>query len=1055
MANFLIRSTPAVIKPPTIVPITLRVQSSVQGKPRQIGFGTSRIAGNLMWYGAYTSVPTSQTPAGGKGLGEAMAGVQILYPAAQAQAGGGTPTPPQEPANFASFAMFLGEGPVSFISRIWNNKSITTYSVASQPNAGGPGGTGNELGLTLFSGSYSQTAWPYLVSTFPTQADNYRGDAYVAAGPIYLGTTTELPNLSFEVAYQFAGALGQPDANPVSIIIDFLSNVHYGVGLPIERLNIASLGNYSTYCLASGTLLSPMVAEEHPALDYLREWAQATNSEYVWSGGQLTLIPFADTVVSGSGITYTPPAATPYSFTDADYMTPSEPVLVRTRRPEEQKNSIKIEFLDRNQEYNPAIYEAKDDALIAANGLNAAAVIKQYGINSIGVAIQCAQLLLGREQVMSTYTFTVPGKYILIDPMDIVTITDLNLGIQNLQVRVVEITELENYDLEIVCEDYPAGSATSPAYTGQAANGQLNEWNLDPGFVNLPFLWEPTDSLAGGLWIYGAISPQLLNAWGGCEIWASYDDVTYQRIGRIIGSSTVGSLTASLLAVSQALSGSTIDTTNTLSVSFAESGGSIASASQADVVGFNSLLIVGDEYIAYRDVTPTGTNTFNATYLNRGGFNTTVKNHSIGERVAKIDAGIFRFPYTADRIGATLYVKFLSFNKYGAGMKGLSDVGPFAYQIKGTALASALPSVTSFSAVYQPNVTEFTWVEISDFRQPILYELRKGTTFDGGAVLGRYAHPPVPALGDGTYWLNSFCQPAPGLNVYGAVPISLVAIGTVLSQNVKASWNEISPAPTGTFTGNITFDGTFIRTTSIQDFLSWPDVFAVADIYLSGLQGAGTYTISTAHEIDVGYVAPCLVAISASGNGVPINNNFFAYDPLFAVTDFFGSFANSLISVTSEIALSQDGTNYGPFFTYAAGTYNARKFKARITASSLDGTAIAFVTQFLFTVYIPTRVDHWAMINGVRTSLNNLVLPSAGATLTFMPDKQNTPAPFNGGVSSATAAQISGVILGAQPQDQLVITNAGLSNATVQCVNFGTGVATGVSRTVNLLVEGF
>lgn len=215
--------------------------------------------------------------------------------------------------------------------------------------------------------------------------------------------------------------------------------------------------------------------------------------------------------------------------------------------------------------------------------------------------------------------------------------------------------------------------------------------------------------------------------------------------------------------------------------------------------------------------------------------------------------------------------------------------------------------------------------------------------------------------------------------------------------------------------------------------------------------GSGYYEIPVGHEVDVGYVAPCLIAINYDGSGVLSSNNFFAYDPLFAVTDFFGSVSNQLVDVFPEIALSQDGTTFGDWMRYQAGTYKARKFKSRMRLAALDDTVAAFVTTFVFTVYVPTRIDNWAIIAAVRTSLTNLALAAPGATLTFLPDTQATAAAFNSGVSSTTQPNIVVTILNWQTGDIAVITSVSLSQATIQITNAGIGVA----RNVNIRPEGY
>src|SRR5262249_20280823 len=140
--------------------------------------------------------------------------------------------------------------------------------------------------LSTFDGSYTQSAWGYLSSLHPTQADLYRGLAYVAAGPMPLGSSADLPNLTFELRFAINSAIaGQPDADPSAAIADYLTNAHYGAGFPSEFLGDLSL--YQSYCLATGLVISDALTDQKTANTYLKDLLAATNAEFVWSSGLL------------------------------------------------------------------------------------------------------------------------------------------------------------------------------------------------------------------------------------------------------------------------------------------------------------------------------------------------------------------------------------------------------------------------------------------------------------------------------------------------------------------------------------------------------------------------------------------------------------------------------------------------------------------------------------------------------------------------------------------------------------------------------------------------
>src|ERR1039458_7564705 len=121
--------------------VGLQVQTSVQGKPLALIYGTTRVAPNLMWYGDFTSTQESSNAGGGKG-GLTGGGGK----------GGGSGTYVYS----ASFQCGLGEGPLRSIWNVYADKSITTLAA---------------LGMSFFPGAYQQTPWSYLLSS-EEQIDN-------------------------------------------------------------------------------------------------------------------------------------------------------------------------------------------------------------------------------------------------------------------------------------------------------------------------------------------------------------------------------------------------------------------------------------------------------------------------------------------------------------------------------------------------------------------------------------------------------------------------------------------------------------------------------------------------------------------------------------------------------------------------------------------------------------------------------------------------------------------------------------------------------------------
>src|SRR5882672_7294189 len=94
---------------PTPPATSLRIQQSVQGKGRLVGWGQTRVAGNLIWYGDFTATAVN-SGGGGKGGGGGGKG------------GSGNTTYQYS----AAVAISICEGPISDVFTIWYNKNKTT-----------------------------------------------------------------------------------------------------------------------------------------------------------------------------------------------------------------------------------------------------------------------------------------------------------------------------------------------------------------------------------------------------------------------------------------------------------------------------------------------------------------------------------------------------------------------------------------------------------------------------------------------------------------------------------------------------------------------------------------------------------------------------------------------------------------------------------------------------------------------------------------------------------------------------------------------------------------
>jgi len=1117
----------------------LRVQTAVQGTPIPIGWGANRIAPNLIYYADFIATQVQQSSGGGKGSGTGGGGkggggsTQTNYTATVVcglcegpilgvgtQAGSTLAVSGGSPASQTNNLFFNGYFNPTVQAQA--HTTILQLLTSTNPNPVGNGVwvSGNisslaALNFALFTGSYTQTAWGFITTNHPNDARAYRGIAYVAAAPFNLSTSPELPSLNFEVLFGFFEPSNTTlDANPRDIVVDFLTNNKYGLQFPSSRIGDTNLVTLYNYCQAVGIWMSPILITQQDAASFMQDVLYGCVAEAVWSGGQLKIVPYYDASAAANGATFTPNLSPIYDLTDDDFLAGANssyqsPVIVSIKAVADIYNDVKIQYLDRNfnyagaagttPDYNPTVVEVKDDASIQQYSLRARDT-KQLSLFCYGPAAQqCALLQLGREQVITTYQVELGAKFVLLEPMDLVTITDPVLGLNRKLVRIKEITENQDYTLTLTCEDMLIGSASAPLFGAQAGSGFVLNSNIDPGLTLQPFFFEPTDQLAGGLEVWMAVTGVNLQTWGGANVYVSYDGVNYQFSGQQLGPARMGVTTAILPAVLQATTPTTIDTSSTLSVDLAESGSQLMSATQADLLGFATLCYVGGEFLAYRDATPTGANSYNLTTLNRAGYGTTPQVVPAGSTLVRIDAGVFRIPFTPDRIGQTLFIKLVNFNHYGAGPQTQASVSPYAYTILGTALTSPLPDVQNFTTNYQSNITLFAWDEIVDFRNPIDYEIRKGQDWESALIIGRYLHPNVPAIGltpqPTAYLIKAHCQPLPGLDVYSADAAAIEIAGAVIPLNIVKSWDEFSISTgvlPGTFSGNAYDNGGVIETFGSGDFYAVPDiytlidwynfqfgattsdVYAIPDVYLvsdfyffsSSNVVFGTYTAPTSHVIDVGRSVGCLIDATWTAEGFPSSQNIFDWTDIFSITDIFGSASNAFIKAWPNINVSSDGVFDGDVFAivdvysvqdiwassststgwqkYRAGFYIGKAFWMQMYVESDDPNTIASVSAFSYAVHIPTRIDHY-----IGESIT-----AGGITITFTPDGSLTAAAFNGGPGGGPSVPglpvWQATITNEQAGDILMVSSLSLSSAFVKVTN---GVD--VTRTVNIEFAGY
>jgi hypothetical protein len=399
------------------------------------------------------------------------------------------------------------------------------------------------------------------------------------------------------------------------------------------------------------------------------------------------------------------PDVTPlYNLTDDDFKAESneDPLQVTRSDPYQAYNVWRLEIAERVNAYNLTTVESRDQNAIELYGMRIAPTVTAHEICDPNVALIAGQLMLQRSvYIRNTYKFRLSWEYCLLDPMDLVTVSDTVLGLSNAPIRIVEIEEDENGFLQVTAEEFPLGVATATLYATQPVSNSPINRNLVPDPVNAPIMFEPPAALVGAtaqVWIAasggsGGIADPI---WGGALVWLSLDGSSYFQIGTIVSPARQGVLTATL----PAFTGTNPDAVDDLAVNLSESGGVLASASALDAQLTNTLSIVDDELLSYETATLTSASNYSLATIYRGLYGTAASAHASGAPFARLDNAVFEYDLPPQYVGRTLYIKLQSFNVFGGGVQDLSSCAVYTYTPSGVAIdhpvARALLVSTSF-----------------------------------------------------------------------------------------------------------------------------------------------------------------------------------------------------------------------------------------------------------------------------------------------------------------------------------------------------------------------
>lgn len=606
--------------------------------------GTVRTAGNVIYYDDFTAHEHRETHKAGKGGKSKQVSITYTY----------------------TVAVILGlcEGPISEIGKVWIGKNVHNYPA-------------DDIQLTLFDGKENQQPWAYTQGKHPEKALPYPGLAYMA-GVIDLGDSGSMPSYNFEVKGRLLETGDGIDVNPA----DYIRYVLDKIGK--KDMQIIGLDNYRKYCKEADLLISsPPDEDAKAAREVVNEIAKLTNAYVFWSNDKLKIVPLADRPVGN----WAPDKTGITDLTADDFLPQTGGALVTYKRKDSSAiyNQFPVEFINRANGYEKesVSYEFTED--IKNYGVRAASVTNAHYVYTKERAVKIAEQLARNNKYERTqYTFKLDWSLCRLEVGDLVRLTDENSGIYEQVAVINSITEGTDGCLTVTAISRAPGDYPAAKYNVHANDRPYIDYNKTAPDT-IPVIFQPpADLTADGLELWIAAKGKA-DGWGGCVVYVSDDNTNYRTVGQIAGSARCGKLMHPLSPMPNHPSGNqAIVTCND----------QLISGTLQDAERKNTLCWVDGECMSYMTATLQSSGAWLLSGLIRGQCNTTVRMHAKDTDFVRLDNSVFKVPFTKEDIGKKIYIKFCSYNIFGAGNQDLSEVKAYEY----TLASYYIPPVTNITA---------------------------------------------------------------------------------------------------------------------------------------------------------------------------------------------------------------------------------------------------------------------------------------------------------------------------------------------------------------------
>jgi hypothetical protein len=531
------------------------------------------------------------------------------------------------------------------------------YKVVPTNPAAAGGGTG--------TGATFNITWNDL-SMLPA----YRGTCHAVWEGGYIGNTNQIVPWAFEVqripnGLSLTGGMeivNGADANPMNVLFDIIRDSEWGLGLTNADVDMTNLSDIATILYNEGNGFSFILDGAIECADMIKEIER-----------QIDGVVYVDRVTGKYKVKL---ARSDYVLMDLPLLDETNVIKVEgyTRGAwEDTSNILRVDFVDRDQEYKGTFALAQDSANVRLRGNERVAENEKFpGVKNAALAnniswrdLRTLAYPLSRAKLTGNRTLSV------LNPGDVVRWTDPTLGITDLAMRIrnVDLGKLNDGQviLDVVQDvftfDQPAFAAPSDTRWTPIANTNTDVDAADRKIFEAPkAMCDRADEDPGILdriWV-GARYPG--DGSGSFQIWTNESAAGYAEAGEANGYLLLGKLNGILAQGSLPGAASIVITPDPDTQ--VDLLAALTSATPVQVgKELHNIILIGNEFIGFTGVAASGGN-IQLTGCYRGLMDSVQTTHASTTSVWFVSVGgnITDLDYTS---GNTVDVKLLTENTSG------------------------------------------------------------------------------------------------------------------------------------------------------------------------------------------------------------------------------------------------------------------------------------------------------------------------------------------------------------------------------------------------------